>query len=93
MSEQSYRGKGQPALGGGRIVGWMWTETPPVYRGASSDTPPTPPPPSGGLLHGLQRLLGVPEESTTPKYRQPPQGGDPKRQRLKSERPRPRTDE
>ena len=94
MSEPSYRGKGQPALSEGRIVGWLWTEAPPVYLGMRGDTPAPPPPSGGGLLSGLQRLLGVLEESTAPKYRQAPQSGsDPKRSRLKGERPRPRTDD
>ena len=92
MSEPSYRGRGQPALSEGRIVGWLWSEPPPVYLGTSGDTPAPPPPPTsgGGLLSGLQRLLGVSEESMAPKYRQAPTGSEPKRSRLKGERARPR---
>ena len=91
MSEPSYRGKGQPALSEGRIVGWLWSEAPPVYLGMRGDTQAPPPPTSsGGLLSGLQRLLGVSEESTAPKYRQAPTGSEPKRPRLKGERARPR---
>ncbi len=95
MSEPSYRGKGQPALSGGRIVGWLWSEAPPVYLGTPGDTPAPPPSPpaSGGLISGLQRLLGASEESMAPRYRQAPHGSEPKRPRLKGERARPRPDE
>lgn len=70
MSAPSYRGESQPALTGGRLAGLAWSEAPPEYRGQQTTSPS--PQEAGGLLAGLQRLLGVVDAPEAPAYRREP---------------------
>lgn len=90
MSPPSYRGEGQPTLAEGRFVGLAWSEAPPEYRGQEA---PSHASPSGGLLAGLQRLLGVAEAPAVPAYRQEGSAAreSPRARRItKNERPKAR---